>query len=407
MPHTVRRRWEAKSTERPFGEPLTFEYDAYIPDRLAAVELPVTLPLVQEIEATAKSVAELQGATEFIGLEALSRQLLRAESIGSSRIEGLSLSQRRLARALIDPHAERETARAVLGNIRAMEEAIGLGAEAAPFELKHLLGIHARLMEGTSDAAIAGQLRTSQNWIGGTDWSPRQAEFVPPPETELDALLADLFAFMGRDDVPAILQAAVVHAQFETIHPFADGNGRVGRALIHTVLRRRGLAPRFVPPVSLVLATNAARYVEGLTAYRSDQVVEWCLFFTRALRSATEHARHLNDQLLALQAHWREAMNQPRSHSAVEKLIQSLPAQPVIDMRMAAALTGSSEEAARRALNELEAAGILNTVQIGKKRNRIWEARALLVLMDSFEWNMAQPTRSGEPARPSPPKSER
>ncbi|MNT55862.1 hypothetical protein D3C72_1931310 [compost metagenome] len=156
-----------------------------------------------------------------------------------------------------------------------------------------------------------------------------------------------------------------------------------------------------------MLATNATRYVEGLTAYRTEQVVEWCLFFTRALRSATEHAKHLNEQLRALQAHWREVMKQPRSHSAIEKLIQHLPAQPVIDMRLAATLTGSSEEAARRALNDLETAGILSTVQIGKKRNRIWEARALLALMDSFEWTIAQPTRSGEPARPSPPKPDR
>jgi Fic family protein len=217
--------------------------------------------------------------------------------------------------------------------------------------------------------------------------------------------LDDLFRFMAREDLPAIVQAAIIHAQFETIHPFADGNGRVGRALIHTVLRRRDLAPRFVPPVSLVLATNAGRYVEGLTAYRQGDIDAWCLFFTRALRSATEHAQRLNTQLQALQARWREALAYPRSHSAVEKLIQALPAQPVVDLHMAARLTGASEESARRALNELEAAGILSTLQVGKKRNRIWEARGLLELVDTFEWEMAEPTRPGEARRPAPPRS--
>jgi Fic family protein len=404
MPTFKRRIWEAAPNRMPPGEPLQFDYEAYIPDRIARLELSIPLSLAAELEETATAIAELQGAGEFLGLEALSRQLLRAESIGSSRIEGLSLSQRRLARAIVDPAAEKETARAVIGNIQAMDEAIRLGTDAPEFAMAHLQSIHRKLLENTTDASIAGQLRTSQNWIGGSDWSPRRAEFIPPPEDEVAPLLEDVFAFMRRDDVPAILQAAIVHAQFETIHPFADGNGRVGRALIHTVMRRRGLAPRFVPPVSLVLATNATRYVEGLTAYREERAVDWCLFFIRALRSATQHAKHLNEQLQALQSHWREALNHPRSHSALEKLIQVLPAQPVVDLQLAAQLTGASDESARRALNELETAGILGTVQVGRKRNRIWEARDLLALVDAFEWDMATPTRSGEPRRAAPPK---
>ena len=402
MPRRIQRTWENDPTRVPPNEPFSFEYEAYLPDSILDLDLAVPLSLVLEVERTAKGVAELQGSGEFLGLEALSRQLLRAESIGSSRIEGLALSQRRLARAMVDPEAEKETARAVIGNILAMEEAIRLGTDAPAFDLEHLLAIHRKLLQGTSDAAIAGQIRLSQNWIGGSDWSPRKAEFIPPPETEVLPLLDDLFGFMGRDDLPAILQAAIAHAQFETIHPFADGNGRVGRALIHAVLRRRGLAPHFVPPVSLVLATNAARYVEGLTAYRQGDVVGWCLFFTRALLSATDHAKRLNEQLRALQAQWRETLNQPRSHSAVEKLIQALPAQPVVDLHTAAGLVGASEESARRALNELEAAGILSTLQVGKKRNRIWEARGLLELVDTFEWQMAEPTRPGQPRRMSP-----
>lgn len=402
MPEQRRRKWEGDPSQTPLGEPFTFDYEAYVPDRIADLHLSLPLELAAEIEDTARAVAELQGAGGFVGLEALSRQLLRAESIGSSRIEGLELSQRRLARAMVDPHAEKETARAIIGNIKAMDEAIRLGTEVDTFTLQDLLTLHATLLEQTSDAGIAGHVRTTQNWIGGNDWSPRRAEFIPPPEDEIPGLLEDLFQFMSRRDVPATLQAAIVHAQFETIHPFADGNGRVGRALIHTVLRRRGVSPRFVPPVSLVLATNARRYVEGLTAYRDGDVLDWCLFFTRVLSTATEHAKRLNGRLQALQSRWREALNHPRSHSAIEKLVQGLPAQPVLDVSAAAQLIGASEEAARRALNEMEQAGILSAVHIGKKRNRIWEARELLLLVDAFEWEMAAPTQPGEPRRPAP-----
>src|SRR5207302_3067265 len=107
-----------------------------------------------------------------------------------------------------------------------------------------------------------------QNWIGGNDYNPCGADFVPPPPEFVPDLLLDLVAYLDSDDYSPLVQAAIAHAQFETIHPFADGNGRVGRALIHAVLRRRGLAPRYVPPISLVLATESRSYIGGLTAYR-------------------------------------------------------------------------------------------------------------------------------------------
>lgn len=94
---------------------------------------------------------------------------------------------------------------------------------------------------------------------------------MPPPPERVKELMEDLVAFMNRGDLPPVVQAAIAHAQFEIIHPFADGNGRVGRALIHVVLRRRGLAPRYVPPVSLVLAADARAYVAGLTAFREER----------------------------------------------------------------------------------------------------------------------------------------
>jgi Fic family protein len=117
-------------------------------------------------------------------------------------------------------------------------------------------------------ATHAGVIRDRQNWIGGEASSPANADSIPPPHTEVDGLLTDLAAFCERSALSPVLQAAIAHAQFETIHPFWDGNGRVGRALIHVVLRRRGLVERFLYAVSLVLAPNTDAYVKGLTLCR-------------------------------------------------------------------------------------------------------------------------------------------
>lgn len=394
MPRLVRRQWESDPGSGSHREPFTFAYDAYVPDPIASYDRPLAISLAAEAEATAEALAALQGSGVYTGLEALGRQLLRAESIASSRIEGLVLSQRRLARALVAPEAEQALARSVIGNVRAMEAAISLGAEPQPMDLAHLLAIHRTLFEGTDDEALGGRLRTSQNWIGGSSRSPRGAEFIPPPEDELEPLLADLVRFMARDDMPALIQAAIAHAQFETIHPFPDGNGRVGRALIHVILRRRGMAPRFVPPVSLVLATNATRYVEGLTAYRAGESDGWCLFFVRAMAAAARNAAGLDRKLEMLQADWRERAGHPRRHSAAAKLIGAMPGQAVLDVRTAARLIAVSEEGARRGLNDLTQAGILSPVVLGRQRNRVWEARELLTLLDAFEWELAQPTRA-------------
>ena len=141
--------------------------------------------------------------------------------------------------------------------------------------MNDLLDIHRTLLAGTAEERYAGVVRTDQNWIGGRGLSPADATFVPAPEDRVRALLEDLVTFVALDDLPAIAQAAVAHAQFETIHPFGDGNGRAGRCLIHVVLRRRGLTPLFVPPISVVLAATGRRYIAGLVDFREGRVDDW------------------------------------------------------------------------------------------------------------------------------------
>src|SRR6202035_278277 len=131
-----------------------------------------------------------------------------------------------MACASPEPLAADGTARAVLGNVRAMERAIALVDEGRPFELDDLLDIHRLLLEGTSEERFAGVVRTEQNWIGRRGASPAAAAFVPPPPDRVPGLLEDLVRFVNLDDLPAVAQAAIAHAQIETIHPFGDGNGR-------------------------------------------------------------------------------------------------------------------------------------------------------------------------------------
>jgi Fic family protein len=194
----------------------------------------------------------------------------------------------------------------------------------------------------------------------------------------------DLVEFMNRTDLLPVVQAAIAHAQFETIHPFADGNGRVGRAFIHFVLRRRGLAPRYVPPLTLVLAADASAYVSGPTAYREDRSTDWIDLFARSTGRAAEEATDLASRLAELQATWRERSGKPRRHSSVEALIVALPAHPFLTVATGQKLLGRSKQAVNEALAVLAGCGVLRPLTLAR-RNRAWEARELFDLVDGVE----------------------
>src|SRR5580692_10721026 len=249
------------------------DYDAYVPDLLTGRPILLSGDTAADVADAERAMAVFDAdATSLLDTEALARILLRAESVASSRIEGLEVGTRRLLRAeaaisLGEPHAD-VTATEVLANIGAMTSAIRAINPGDPITLDALLSFHRRLLAGTRLERHAGSLRTEQNWIGGSSYNPCSASFVPPPPEFVHDLLDDLCDFCNVDSLPAVAQAAIAHAQFETIHPFVDGNGRTGRALIHLILRRRGLAVRVLPPVSLVLATWAQSYIDGLTQFR-------------------------------------------------------------------------------------------------------------------------------------------
>jgi Fic family protein len=327
--------------------------------------------------------------TAMPALAPLARLLLRTESIASSKIEGMQVNARSLARAELREDAGArlgtETLE-VLASVDAMQLAVEEASASSELRVDDLLAIHRLLLERTKPE-IAGVVRDEQNWIGGNDYNPCGADFVPPPPAEVDALLEDLIAFCNRDDLPPLVQAAVAHAQFETIHPFRDGNGRTGRALLQVILRRRGLAPSYVPPVSVVLAAGREAYISGLTDFRSARESEWLENFSVAAARASDLAASYLNKVSQLQDRWRDSLKEsiaPRSDAASWAIIDVLPAFPVISGSVGAVAISRSRPATDQGIKQLVEAAVLLPLS-DTRRNRIWEAAGLLDLLEELE----------------------
>jgi Fic family protein len=388
--HLIPKTWESTpDLDAPARYRRACRYEAFVPDDLASFRLSLSAE-------AAGVVTEAEGAVRALNAVAqparapLGRFLLRTESIASSKVEGLQLGVRDLARAeaRMETGGRRSgTAVEILANIAAMETAITEAAAAPRFGQREILAIHRRLMEHDIRSRIGGRFRTGQNWIGGNDYNPCGADFVPPPVEEVPRLLDDLCHAVNGELLPTVVQAALVHAQFETIHPFDDGNGRTGRALIHVVLRRRGVAPAYVPPISVILARGRTRYIEGLTLFRSDTVVGWIEQFSAATTESANLARRYLAQVEALMERWRRMLSgasRPRADATAWAVINVLPAHPVITAPVAAAATGRSKGPIYDGLAQLQDAGVLIPLSTSL-RNQSWEATGLLDLLEALE----------------------
>jgi Fic family protein len=361
----------------------------FIPERLS--DRPVNLPgSVAGVVSDAEDAIRRLNGQAYPALQPLARLLLRTESIASSKVEGMTVDVRDLARAEARAETGRKvgsTALEVLANIDAMQLAIDGAATTATLAPNQVHAIHHRLMISSPRPAIAGKVRTGQNWIGGNDYNPCGADFVPPPPDHVASLIDDVCDAMNDETLPPLVQSALVHAQFETIHPYDDGNGRTGRALVQVLLRRRGLAPSYVPPISVMLAVDRERYIEGLTWYRHDRVADWIERFAGAAARAATLASSYLTAVTTLQDRWRAALSNadnPRSDAAAWAVIDVLPAYPAITAPVAAAATGRAKASIHQAIGQLVDAGVLTPLS-DSKRNQAWEAAGLLDLLASLE----------------------
>jgi Fic family protein len=363
-------------------------YRAWVPDTVADFQpvLPAaTAALCERAGTEVRQLNSEPGAV--LALEGLGRQLLRSESLASSQIEGLSISHRKLAMAEFSDLANYK-AREIVGTMRAMERALEIGSAPGLLSTESIEAIHREIAVVPPLDKIAGQVRTEPSWIGGVD--PSAAEYVGPPADEVPGLLDDLCEFMNRDDISPVAQAAIAHAQFETIHPFGDGNGRVGRCLIQVLFRRRGLAPRLLSPISIVLGANKDAYISGLEAFRTGAIDDWIRYFANATELAALSSRELTEEVEGLQSDWRALLAPVRADSAALALIDLLPRYPIVTAAVAEGEIDRSRRATITGLERLADAGILSRHR-NQKKGDSWEAKELFALLDEFERRLGSP----------------
>ena len=419
MAHLEEKVWTAGVSGRSRRDREPCRYKFYLPDTLSDRRYLFEGSVTADVTDAERAIVDFNaGASALASTEALARILLRAESLASSRIEGMVVGARRILKAEVERgvdgvHADRAAAE-ILANIEAMDLAITQIGVGSQITLETILEVNRKLLANTDLSDSGGKLRQEQNWIGGNEYNPCSADFVPPEwETVVD-LMGDLVKFSNQDDLPAVAQAALAHSQFETIHPFVDGNGRTGRVLIQMILRRRGLSPNVVPPVSLILATQVKEYVEGLKATRysgdpqsqaaTEGINLWVGRFAAACIRSVEDAMRFETRAKVIETKWRNEIPKPRAGSSLDLLLRGLVGMPILTVSTAMKLTGSSRQQTGEAVNTLVAAGILERTSNGL-RNVSYEAPEIIEAFTSLERELGSPigdTRTAPPTRPVP-----
>jgi len=241
--------------------------------------------------------------------------------------------------------------------------------------------MHAALL-GQHDPTTAGKWRAAQVWIGSSSYGPHTASFVPPHHTRVAPAIDDLICFMQRDDLPVLSQAAIAHAQFETIHPFPDGNGRTGRAIVHCLLRGKRLTRQVTVPVSAGLLTDTDRYFDALTAYRAGDVEPIVERFAEASFDSVVNGRQLVSDLRTIRAAWSEAITR-RRQATVWRALDVVFQHPVLDSALVQSELDVSAMGADAAITELVEIDALQEIT-GGRRNRRYAATHVLAALDAF-----------------------
>jgi Fic family protein len=368
------------------------EVTVAIPPPIADATIVLSSEFTAVMEEATREVVSLdhQHGAE---LRALGAILLRTESVASSKIERIEASMEDYARAL---HGNRSNAAATsmaaaTSAVAALITSVGDGR---PLHVDAVLAAHRSLMrDDPHERAYAGRFRDVQNWIGGSDHSPRNAVYVPPPPGMVADRMADLIEFANRDDLATLAQAAIAHAQFESIHPFTDGNGRIGRAVINAVLRRRGVTQRVIVPIASALVAQRDRYFDLLDDYRTGHVAPLVAAFSTATRVAASEARVTADRVHGLPSEWRESLGRVRRGSATDRLLERLVDLTAFTVDEAIDEVGGSSSSIYDAVERLARAGILRPLT-DRKRSQVWGVVAVLDELDDLGARIARRARS-------------
>ena len=358
-------------------------YESSVPPSIANVDLHLDRDTLVALNDAIAAVTDLERDPN-VHYAGIAGALLRSESVASSKIERLDVDARSLGMAAIDELRPKSDAAQVWANVTAMTVAINAattdGIAPETFNMIHL----ALMRDDPFEGQWAGRLRDMPSWIGGSDACPRDAVHIPPTAHRLPALMADLSTWCERADITPLTRAAIAHAQFETIHPYTDGNGRTGRAIIHTILRRGGTATFSIVPTSSALLADVDGYFNSLESYRQGDVDTFLRHFASATTRASREAQLLGAELREISLEMG-ASGAFRPGSIAATIVSGLVQQPVISATRNAATTAGRAEPSTiyRAIESLESAGILTEITDGK-RNRVWIALSVTAALDEF-----------------------
>ena len=378
--------WDRHSNAQPLSRAqraaIRPTYEAAIPAAIAQLDANIEPAVLGEVDDARAEIArfdaELSTMLPGSQIAPLSAVLLRTESASSSQIENITAGAKALALAELGVVRYGSNAGLVAANVDAMNRAVELADAVTP---DAILAIHEALMRGQSHAGPGG-FRTEQVWIGGSSSSPHAAAFVPPHHSRVESAIDDLCAFIQRTDIPLLAQASIAHAQIETIHPFNDGNGRTGRALVHAMLKQGGATTRTTVPVSAGLLVDTDSYFAALTSYRNGDPSRIVERFTHASFAAVNNGRALAADLLEVYDIWSRGLN-ARKTAAVWKVLPLLLSHPAVTSAMVQESTGLSQPAADNVIKQLREAGIL-TKASGAQRYVVWVATDVTKALDEF-----------------------
>ena len=358
-------------------EPQPQGYRAFIPAPLPPhPPLNLTVELTGLLAEANQALGRLDGATQILPDQDLFVWMyMRKEAVFSSQIEGTqsSLNDLLAAEANVLRPRRPDDVGEVINYVDAMDHGVSR-LETLPVSMRLVREVHERLLEGRRGAERQpGLIRTSQNWIGGP--SPSEATFVPPPHQVVPEALSNLERFIhSDDDLSLLLRIGLVHAQFETIHPFLDGNGRVGRLLITLLLCERGALQRPVLYLSHYLKQYRAEYYDTLQAVREKGAWEdWIMFFLRAVAVVATEAIATAREIVGLRERHRRLLESHLGRGAGTglRLLETLYRRPFFTVPEAQQTLGMTYTAANNLVTRFEGLGVLEEVT-GQKRNRVF-----------------------------------
>jgi len=340
--------------------------------------------LVSQVSSADLALGTLSGLGETLpNPHLLIYPFIRREAVLSSRIEGTQSSLSDLLLFEATRVEKQRDVREVQNYVRAVEYGLKR-LDDLPLSLRLIRELHGILMEGVrGEHAIPGEFRQSQNWIGPPWCSLSEATFVPPPALEMQQALDQLEKFLHADiDLPPLVQVALIHYQFETIHPFLDGNGRIGRSLIILFLCQQGILTKPLLYLSAFFERHRREYYERLLEVRQKgDWRQWIEFFLRAVTEQSGDAVRRSRRLLDLHQNYRQASLEKHMSPTTGRLIELIFMRPVLNVKLVQELLRVTFPAAQKAIRILQEENILEEVT-GSKRSKAYAAREILKILE-------------------------